>query len=99
MDFLRNNLLTLLIATVLFALGVQTYMGEHGLQARSALKARIAGLEQKKRLLQEEKQRLERQIKLMAPGNVDRDMLEYQARELLDFVYDKEHVYITSQPE
>ncbi len=94
MTFLKRHLFSIVILAILSVFAVQTYIGEHGLQARSALNARIGGLRKKLQLLHEQRQELERMTKLMAPGAVDRDMLEYQAREVLDFVYEGEHVYV-----
>lgn len=94
MGFLKRNLLSVFVLVLLSVFAVQTYLGEHGLQARSALNARIGGLNKKMHILHEKRQELERMTKLMAPGAVDRDMLEYQARELLNFVYEKERIYI-----
>jgi cell division protein FtsB len=94
MIFLKRNLLRILAVFILSSFAVQTYLGEHGLQARSALNARIGGLNKKLHILQKKRQKLEHMTKLMAPGAVDRDMLEFQARELLNFVYDNERIYV-----
>ena len=94
MLFLKRNLISLVVLFVLSLFAVQTYVGEHGLQARSALNARIGGLNKKLQLLGEKRRELERMTKLMAPGAVDRDMLEFQARERLNFVYQGERVYV-----
>ncbi len=96
MGFIRRNILSLVLFGLLASFAVQTYVGEHGLQARSAQKARIAGLEKKLQLLREEKRELENMTKRLAPGGIDRDMLEFQARRQLNFVYDKERIYISS---
>jgi cell division protein FtsB len=94
MGFLRKNLVSLVLFGVLTSFAIQTYVGEHGLQARSALNARIGGLNKKLQLLHEKRRDLEHMTKLLAPGAVDRDMLEFQARKQLNFVYDNEHIYI-----
>ncbi len=94
MAFWRNNLFLIVAVLALMGLGVQTYVGEHGLQARSTLVAHISGLNKKLQLLQQKKAKLEHVTKLLAPGAVDRDMLEYQAREILGFVYEDEFVYV-----
>ena len=98
MVFLRKNLLLALAFIMFVGLGVQTYIGEHGLQARSTLNAHLSGLNKKLQLLQKKRVRLEHVTKLLAPGAVDRDMLEYQARELLDFVYEDELIYVQKEP-
>jgi len=94
MAFLRNNLFLIVAIMASIGLGVQTYVGEHGLHARSTLVAHISGLNKKLQLLQQKKAKLEHVTKLLAPGAVDHDMLEYQAREILGFVYDNEFVYV-----
>ena len=93
MGLIRKNLVSLLVMMVLLSFSVRIWVGEHGLQARSALKARISGLEKKKQLLLFKRRELEHRVKLMAPGAVDPDMLEFQARKILDFVYDRERIY------
>jgi len=94
MVFFRNNLFLILAAIVFVGLFVQTYVGEHGLQARSNLVAHLSGLNKKLQLLQAKRARLEHVTKLLAPGAVDHDMLEYQAREMLGFVYEGELIYV-----
>ncbi len=98
MHFIKRHFIALLVIFVLSLFAVQTYLGEHGLQARSALDARIAGLNKKLQLLNEKRRDLERMTKLMAPGAVDRDMLEFQARERLNFVYKNERIYVNGTP-
>ena len=94
MQFLKRNLLSIFVLVVLSLFAVQTYVGEHGLQARSALNARIGGLNAKLQILHDKRFELEHMTKLMAPGAVDRDMLEFQARERLNFVYKGERIYV-----
>lgn len=94
MDLLKRNLISIVVLAVLSTLAVQTYIGDHGLQARSAQKARILGLNKKLQLLHEQRRELERMTRLMAPGAADRDMLEFQARELLNFTYPKERIFV-----
>ena len=96
MGFLKQNFIAIFVFSILTSFAVQTFVGEHGLQARSALTPRIAGLNRKLQLLREKRHKLERMTKLMAPGRVDRDMLEFQARKQLNFVYDKERIYISN---
>lgn len=98
MQFIKRHFISLLVMLVLSLFLVQTYLGEHGLQARSSLDARIAGLNKKLQLLHEKRFKLERMTKLMAPGAVDRDMLEFQARERLNFVYEGERIYVSETP-
>ncbi len=98
MLFLKRHIVSLLVVLVLALFGVHTYVGEHGLQTRSALNARIGGLNKKLQLLHEKRFELERMTKLMAPGAVDRDMLEFQARERLNFVYQGERIYVNGPP-
>ncbi len=95
MKFIKENLPTVLVLSILSVFAVQTYFGAHGLQENSALKARIAGLEKKLQILRDQKIKLERQTGLMSSKRVDRDMLEAKARELLNFVYANERVYVS----
>lgn len=79
---------------VLLGLAIQSYGGEHGWREKARLEARISGLRKKLQLLKGRKHELVRATKLLAPGTPDRDMLEFQARELLDFVHEGEQIYV-----
>jgi len=94
MRFLRKNLLALLALAVLSLIGAQTYVGEHGLQARSALKTRISGLKKQLDILQAKHRRIETRVRLLSPQKIDRDLLEEVARQQLNFVHEKESIYI-----
>ncbi len=59
--------------------------GKHGLEARSSLYSQALRLERKLAGLEAVQFRLERDIALMSDGNVDHDMLEEKARDILNF--------------
>lgn len=73
---------------------IQTYVGERGVQARAVLTTQIAGLHKKLAILQERRKKLEQKIKLLEPGRMDTEVLEFQAKELLGFAHPDERLFV-----
>jgi cell division protein FtsB len=77
----------------LIACGVGGYFGyhlqngDHGLAARAELQSRKEVLEGELAGLREVKQRLERDVALLRPDNLDPDMLDERARAILNLVH------------
>jgi cell division protein FtsB len=67
--------------------------GERGLLSWMRLKQKITTLENKLEGVKEEQSALEQRVYLMRPDSLDRDMLEEQARKLLNYG-DKEEITI-----
>ncbi|WP_032112107.1 FtsB family cell division protein [Candidatus Paracaedibacter symbiosus] len=59
--------------------------GERGLLSWMRLKQKIQTLEQKLTSVQEEQSQLEQRVYLLRPDSLDRDMLEEQARKILNY--------------
>ena len=84
--------LTSLIFPIL-ACGVGGYfayhlqIGDHGLEARAQLEKKKAVLAGELAGLREVKARIERDVALLRPENLDPDMLDERARALLDYVH------------
>jgi cell division protein FtsB len=65
--------------------GVNAYDGNHGLRAKQDIDQQIAALTTELTGLQSERQAWERRIELLKPLSIDRDMLDEQTRERLDY--------------
>lgn len=78
----------------------QAVHGDHGLRRRIELKQQIAELDAELATLKAAQSRLERDISLMGgDGIVARDMLDEQARALLNVVHPDEIVIISQPPQ
>jgi cell division protein FtsB len=65
--------------------GVNAYDGNHGLRAKLDIDQQIGALTAELTGLQSERQAWERRIELLKPLSIDRDMLDEQTRERLDY--------------
>ncbi len=65
--------------------GVNAYSGNHGIKAKQDIDRQIAALTVELRGLQVERAQWERRINLLRPDDIDPDMLDERARELLDY--------------
>jgi len=63
------------------------YTGDHGLQARADLERRKEVLEGELAGLREIKTRIERDVALLRPENLDPDMLDERARAILNLAH------------
>lgn len=88
----------------IFCIGLSFYFvyhaidGRHGLAARTELLLRASALEQELGGLERERSRLDRQISLIGDRRIERDMLEEQARLVLNFVRPDEIVVVRPTP-
>ena len=79
--------------------GVNAYDGNHGLHAKQDIDQQIAALTAELTGLQSERQAWERRIELLKPLSIDRDMLDEQTRERLDYTAPDELILkINSSP-
>jgi cell division protein FtsB len=65
--------------------GVNAYSGNHGIKAKQDIDRQIAALTADLHGLQVERAQWERRIDLLRPDDIDPDMLDERARELLDY--------------
>jgi cell division protein FtsB len=72
--------------------GYHLQNGDHGLVARAELQARKEVLEGELAGLREVKLRLERDVALLRPDNLDPDMLDERARAILNLVHPEDLV-------
>ena len=95
MVFIRTNTAKRL-TTMLVLLGLVVYFvfhamqGKHGLRARVSLKKHLSSLEQQLVVLKAEREKFENYIQLMQSRTIDPDMLDEQARRLLNLAHPSE---------
>jgi cell division protein FtsB len=65
--------------------GVNAYNGNHGIKAKQDIDRQIAALTMELHGLQIERAQWERRINLLRSDDIDPDMLDERARELLDY--------------
>ena len=81
----RGRLIVPLLATLFFAyFGFHAYHGEYGLYSTIKLQERTQLLEAQLAAVSENRKELERQVKLMHDGMIEKDMLDEQARKALN---------------
>ena len=87
---LRSILTTLglyvMAALLIGYFGVNAYSGNHGLKAKEDLDQQIATLSTDLDRLKRERAQWERRVALLRADRLDPDMLDEQARALLDYV-------------
>jgi cell division protein FtsB len=87
---LRSILSTLglyvMAALLIGYFGVNAYSGNHGLKAKEDLDQQIGALSADLDSLKRERVQWERRVALLRPDRLDPDMLDQQARALLDYV-------------
>jgi cell division protein FtsB len=87
---LRSILTTLglyvMAALLIGYFGVNAYSGNHGLKAKEDLDQQIGTLSADLDSLKRERAQWERRVALLQPDRLDPDMLDQQARALLDYV-------------
>lgn len=89
----RKRLRSILTALALYVLtslligyfGVNAYNGNRGLKAKQDIDQQIDALTDELKRLQIERAQWEHRIELLKSDNIDADMLDEQARELLDY--------------
>jgi len=71
--------------------------GEHGLITYLQLKAQVKTIQAELHVLQAEKFRLARRVRLLRPDSLDPDLLDEQARHMLGFAHPDELVIFTDK--
>jgi cell division protein FtsB len=81
----RGRLIVPLLAALFFAyFGFHAYHGEYGLYSTIKLQERTQLLQAQLAAVVENRKELERQVKLMHDGTIEKDMLDEQARKALN---------------
>ena len=91
---LRSVLTTLglyvMAALLIGYFGVNAYSGNHGLKAKEDIDRQIAELSSELKGLKQERAQWERRVALLRADRLDPDMLDQQARGLLDYADPRE---------
>lgn len=95
---LRSLIFPLLACAIggYFAYNLQ--IGDHGLEARAMLQKRKAVLAGELAGLREVKERLERDVALLRPDNLDPDMLDERARAILNLAAPDDLIILKRRP-
>ena len=91
----RHIWLTVFGALVLAYFSYHMIQGNHGVLALLDLRAKIEAAAAIRTEARAERQRLELQVALLRPDNLDPDMLEERARVMLNYVHPDEIVIVT----
>lgn len=89
---IRNFLLPCLSILLMGYFTYHIFQGDRGVIAMFRLQKSVAQLEQTKNTLQKEKTELEHRAYLLNPKSLDTDLLEEQAKRVLNFAYPTEVV-------
>ena len=97
LNFGKGFLPTLLLLALAGYFVFHAIQGDHGLRARVTLKQKLSLLDKEYAQLQSERKKLEHYISLMHANKLDPDMLDEQARKLLNMAHPKD-VMIMRRP-
>jgi cell division protein FtsB len=103
-EVLRDAMRLTSLIFPLLACGVGGYfaynlqIGDHGLEARAQLEKKKAVLAGELAGLQEVKARIERDVALLRPENLDPDMLDERARAILNLAYPDDLIILKRRP-
>lgn len=81
--FITTLILLALVGYFIF----HAMQGNHGLRSRVGLKKQLGNLENELSLLREKRKKLEHDIQLLHAQKIDPDMLDEQARKLLNLAH------------
>lgn len=76
----------------------QGYNGQYGLLARRSFEQQHADLTKERDRLRAQREALQAKVRLLSPERVDADMLDEQARSLLNLVNPKDLVLLLPKP-
>jgi cell division protein FtsB len=85
-SFLTALALYTMAALLIGYFGINAYTGNYGLKARHSLDLQIANMLNDRDVLRAERKQWERRVALLNASGIDPDMLDEQARRLLDYV-------------
>lgn len=97
-DTFRLLPLFLLCAGLIAYFSYHAVHGKHGLRAKAALQARVEALENDLNTLRTERERIERKTARMNGPARDEDLIEEQARTVLNFAHPDDIVLIKPAP-
>lgn len=73
------------------------YIGDHGLLARRNYEQEMKALESELAALKAQRQAMENKVSLLAPSQLDPDMLDEEARRQLNFINTKDLVLLRTK--
>lgn len=79
-----------LCAVVLAYFGFHAYHGEFGIYSRYRMQAQVADLQTQVAAVKEQRVELERRVRLLHDGTLEKDMLDEQARRALNVSHEDE---------
>lgn len=98
-SILRRLMLPVAIIAWLAYFSWHAFHGDHGIFARQRLEQRVAQLEGELAELEAQREGLKHRIALLRPESLDPDMIEEQARILLNLVHpDEITVFLPARP-
>jgi cell division protein FtsB len=89
---------TVVLAALIFYFGFNALTGDRGLLTARQREAQLAEDEAQLKALQAQRTELEQRVRLLADGNLSRDLLVERAHVVLGFADPKDYVIRTSQP-
>jgi len=93
-SFLTTLALYSMAALLIGYFGVNAYTGNYGLKARHSLDVQIANMLNERDVLRAERSQWERRVALLSASGIDPDMLDEQARRLLNYVDPRDLVLV-----
>ncbi|MBS7587018.1 FtsB family cell division protein [Ancylobacter defluvii] len=93
-SILQTVTLHLGAASLIGYFAFQGYNGQYGLVARRHFEEQMQALTQERDVLRTQRQAIEAKVRLLSPDLVDADMLDEQARSLLNLVHPKDLVLL-----
>jgi cell division protein FtsB len=81
-------------AAMIAYFGFHAYHGEHGIRAKQQFLAQIEDLNKELATLRAEKTEVARRVALLQSGNLDPDLLDQRARQILNFADPRDLVLI-----
>jgi len=90
-------ILPVLTASVLSYFGYHIYHGEYGLQSRRVVEDHIALLNTERQKLEAERALLEKRVRLLHDGTIEKDMLDEYARKNLNLSTPNELTIMTTK--
>jgi cell division protein FtsB len=89
---------TVVLAALIFYFGFNALTGDRGLLTAREREAKLAEDEAQLKSLQSQRSELEQRARLLADGNLSRDLLEERAHVVLGFADPRDYVIRTPEP-
>jgi len=97
-SILQTLTLHLGAAALIGYFAVQGYKGQYGLEAKRAFEQQLASLTAERDRLKAQREALAYKVSLLSPDEIDPDLLDEEARSLLNLVNPKDLVLLRQPP-